>query len=75
MDATEAIYKGILLTQGAHYIAALKLLAAMAVERKNFAEAVEWFKQVLQIEPHDPNTLNNLGGALKGLKRYEEALL
>ena len=74
MDATEAIYKGILLTQGAHYIAALKLLAAMAVERKNFAEAVEWFKQVLQIEPHDPNTLNNLGGALKGLKRYEEAL-
>ena len=69
----EAVYKEILQLQPQHFDA-LQLLAAIAVQRKNSAVAVELFDCALKIKPDYTDALNNRGNVLRDLKRYEEAL-
>lgn len=69
----EAIYKEILLLQPQHFDA-LQLLAAIALQRKDSALAVELFDNALKIKPDSAEALNNRGAALRDLKRYEQAL-
>ena len=74
LDGAEALYREILCLDPYHFDA-LQLLATIALQKKNFAEALRLFDQVLTIDHHQPCILNNRGLALKELKRYEEALL
>jgi len=40
-----------------------------------FNTALEQYNHALDVQPDDPNTLNNRGAALEELKRYDEALV
>jgi predicted O-linked N-acetylglucosamine transferase (SPINDLY family) len=40
-----------------------------------FEAAVDWYRRAVEIQPNFPQALNNLGIALKDLRRFEEALI
>ncbi len=56
------------------------LAAQLNLQRKDYAEAVKWYKSALQAQPNNPLTLNNLAWALgqlqdpKALEYGEKAL-
>jgi len=50
-----------------------KLLAALALQDKDFAAARRYCGEVLGIDPSDMSAMIGLGNALKGLKQYEQA--
>ena len=74
LDEAEALYREIVCLQPEH-VDALQLLATIAAQRKNFAEAVVLFNQALAINSDHPLLLNNLGNALQALMRYDEAIV
>ena len=53
---------------------ALRLLATIALQGKNYTAAVEIFERALKLNPHHIASLNNCGNALHALMRYEDAL-
>jgi phenylacetate-CoA ligase len=69
----ELQYREILQVQPDHF-EALRLLATIVLQRKNFSEAVALFEQALKINDKHHGLLNNYGLALKELKRFDEAL-
>jgi tetratricopeptide (TPR) repeat protein len=50
-----------------------KLLAALALQDKDYATARRYCGEVLGIDPSDRSAMIGLGNALKGLKQYEQA--
>ncbi|MBV5289644.1 MAG: tetratricopeptide repeat protein [Pelodictyon phaeoclathratiforme] len=73
LDDAEVLYREILRANPEHFDA-LRLLATVAAQRKNFPEAEELFDQALKINPAHATVWNNRGIALQELKRYDEAL-
>ena len=49
-------------------------LAMQQYNEKNFLSAIKLFKEILEINANDVSTLNNLGGVLKELTKYKEAI-
>ena len=48
-------------------------LAALYLNEKNFGEALYWFSQLHQIDPKDPNTLNNIAACHGAMGQLAEA--
>ena len=48
-------------------------LAALYLNERNFPEALYWFSQLSQIDPNDPNTLNNIAACTGAMGKTEEA--
>jgi len=74
LSDAEVIYKEVLRIEPYNFDA-LHLLAAIALQRKQFTEAVHLFERALNISSSTPNPLNNYGLTLSGLHRYEEAVV
>jgi predicted O-linked N-acetylglucosamine transferase (SPINDLY family) len=73
LDEAEAIYRGVLASQPAHF-GALHFTGLIHYQRGALAEAVEWIGRALAVNPASPEAHSNLGLALLDLKRPEEAL-
>lgn len=73
LDQAEAIYKQILHTQPQNFDA-IQLLATVALQRNNFASAIDLFDRALKINSNFADAHNNRGTSLKNLDRYAEAL-
>jgi predicted O-linked N-acetylglucosamine transferase (SPINDLY family) len=73
LDEAEALYREILSLQPGHFDA-LRLMATIAAQRKEFSVAVALFDQALKINPGHANSFNNQGVAFQELKRYDDAL-
>jgi len=74
LDEAAALYTKIVELQPDN-VEAIQLLATIALQQKNFADAVVFFERALVLNPDDETLHNNLGIALHQLTRYEEALL
>ena len=48
-------------------------LAVLYLNEKNFTEALYWFGQLNQIDPDDPNTLNNIAACHGAMGQMDEA--
>lgn len=55
-------------------VATLILLGRALIQQRDFARAIATFIKVLNVNPRDSDTLNNLGTALLGAGRQDEAL-
>lgn len=73
LDLADALYREILQSQPFHFDA-LQLLATIAAQSGNSAEAVEFFDRALKIKPDYAPALCNRGTALLDLQRPEAAL-
>jgi len=69
-----ALYKRILQSEPANF-EARQLLAAIAVQKSNFIDAIELFDKAIKINSSHQSLLNSFGIVLHQLKRYDEALL
>jgi len=69
----QAGYEQILKQQPGHFDA-LHLLGVIAFQRRDLEGCVTRIRQAIAINPNVPSTHNNIGNALKDLKRYDEAL-
>ena len=49
-------------------------LAHQHYKKNNFLSAEKFYKEILELNANDVSTLNNLGNALKELKKYKEAI-
>ena len=49
-------------------------LAHQHYKKNNFLSAEKLYKEILELNANDVSTLNNLGNALKELKKYKEAI-
>jgi len=56
------------------YMAAWNYLGVLAYQRRDFAEAREYFQKALDIEPTAYEPTVNMGGVLLGLRQPQEAL-
>ena len=73
LDEAEALYKEILCSHPGHFDA-LRLMATIAAQRKEFSVAIALFDQAVKINPNHANSFNNQGVAFHELQRYDEAL-
>jgi predicted O-linked N-acetylglucosamine transferase (SPINDLY family) len=73
LDEAEALYKEILCLQPENFDA-LRLMATIAAQRKEFSLAIALFDQAIRINPNHANSFNNQGVAYQELQRYDEAL-
>ena len=71
-DAEKAYLK--LLDSGSFGPDGLRLLGALYLQTGQKALAAEFLEKAARLMPKDPETLTNLGIALNGLKRQEEAV-
>lgn len=56
------------------YAPSLHLLGFIYMGRRDYARAVDYYKQAVELEPHCFECLNNLGTALMAAGRWEEAV-
>ena len=73
LGEAEALYKRILQAEPANFEAS-QLLAAIAVQKSNFIDAIELFDKAIKINTSHQSLLNSFGIVLHQLKRYDEAL-
>ena len=73
LDQAAVIYRELLHSQPRNFDA-LQLLATIAVQRGNFAGAVELFDKAIKINATDARTHYNRGVALCSLERFGEAI-
>ena len=57
-----------------HHGVALHWLATLRLEQQRYAEALELFQRLIALHPNDAATYSNMGIALSGLGRHDEAL-
>lgn len=73
LDQAGALYQEVLATQPAQ-LDALHLMGVIAVQTKQFAQAVSWIARALEIDPANAAAHNNMGFAFRGLGRLDSAL-
>lgn len=66
-------YQAVLAESPKHFDA-LQLLGAIALQNKQFVEALAWLDEAIAIEPNNPVAHCNRGVGLQHLQRYPEAL-
>lgn len=66
-------YQAVLAESPDHFDA-LQLLGAIALQNRQYAEALDWLDDALAIEPNNAAVLCNRGAGLHHLHRYPEAL-
>ena len=69
----QTLYEDIL-KQNQNHFDALHLLGVFARQTKNLHQAEALFGKAIKINPNVAAAYNNLGNALKDLKRFDEAL-
>jgi len=69
----EVLYRRIIASDGRH-AQALSLLGTIHLQRGHLEEGVRLIGMSLDVNPHQPDALNNRGNALQKMKRYDEAL-
>ena len=57
-----------------HHGVALHWLATLRLEQQRYDEALELFQRLIALHPNDAATYSNMGIALSGLGRHDEAL-
>src|SRR5258708_8441602 len=72
-DQAAALYRAILAAHPNH-ADSLNLLGVIAQQRGDNAQAVQLIQKAVQIRADRPAYYVNLATALRGLKRYEEAI-
>ena len=73
LDDAEALYRAVLAAQPAHF-GALHLTGLIHYQRGAFASSVNWIGRALAANPNVADAHSNLGLALLGLRRPDEAL-
>ncbi len=73
IDEAKAVYEQVLVKQPRHFDA-LHLLGVIAAICKNPSVAVEWIGKAIEVDSTVAAAHSNLGGALKALERFEEAI-
>jgi protein O-GlcNAc transferase len=74
LDRAKAAYEQVLVKQPRHFDA-LHLLGVIAALSKNPSLAAEWISKAIQVDSTVAAAHSNLGGALKALARFEEAIV
>ena len=74
LNQAEALYRGLLLKHPKHFDL-LHLLGMVQGQRGDFAAAIAFIEQAIAIDPNNAATHSSHGNCLKGLSRYEEALV
>ena len=72
-ESAKGIYQ-LILSANPKNVDALQLLGTLYSQEKNYTEGVRLLKIALKINPLIPNAHNNLGSALRSLKKFDEAL-
>jgi tetratricopeptide (TPR) repeat protein len=73
MGEAEACYREVLATQPAHFDS-LHLLGVVALQARQFVQAVELIGAAVAVDPRQAAAHNNLGNALDSLNRPQEAI-
>jgi predicted TPR repeat methyltransferase len=73
LDEAEALYRGVLRADPAHFDA-LHLLGVVEGQHSRFEAALPLLERAVALRPDNAAALNNLGNTLAGLQRHAEAV-
>jgi len=73
LDAAHALYQKVLKIRPKHPDT-LQLMGTLALQRGQYADAIDWIQRSLKLNGRNASAWNNLGLSYKKLGRFEEAL-